>query len=589
MQAVVSEQTDPVGPFLDYLYGGLDGYVCSPTLDRSNPDLQAGFSQHWFEWPVQRAELVNHIKVNTTSLEVYMTPALWSARKLDKANFKYTNVVWTEFDGNIPNSLGQIPNPTLRIESSGPGHEHFYWKLSAPLSDVSQVEAINRSLTYQLGADASSWDATQILRPPNTKNHKRGSSTRILSRVDSTVTVPQFGSLPNIPEPEANFSFDTIPSVTDVILKYPFPDQIIKLFTTKEFPVGQRSTAIMQLGYALAEMGLTDAEMFSVLRNADDRWGKFKDRRDRDKRLVDLIAKARLKHPQIVEVSEEIIPIFGLQSLLNTEAEISWVIPNLLQEKGYMLFTGPSGVGKTQFSLQMAIHMALGKTFLGYEFPRSFRIVFWSLEMGLEDVKYFLSTMAQELTDEELGILEQNLLIIPYGEPLYLDSQSGQAAFCNVLEQLRPDGVFVDSLGSTSSTELSSESTAKALMDFNDRIRKQFNVFTWFIHHHRKATSDNKKPNKLSDVYGNQYLVNRASSVYCLWHGAGIIDVIPLKKRLAPVEADWQIMRSSTLNFTKKEKAFIGGTAHLTLAANGEFGEEKSKPKIDSKGLLDGM
>jgi hypothetical protein len=345
----------------------------------------------------------------------------------------------------------------------------------------------------------------------------------------------------------------------------------------------------MQLGYALAEMGLTDAEMFSVLRNADDRWGKFKDRRDRNKRLVDLIAKARLKHPQVVEVSEEIIPIFGLQSLLNTEAEISWVIPNMLQEKGYMLFTGPSGVGKTQFSLQMAIHMALGKSFLNFEFNRSFRLVFFSLEMGLEDIKYFLSIMAQELSDEELNTLEQNLLIIPLGEPLYLDSPNGQATFASILEQLRPDGVFVDSLGSTTTTELSSESTVKTLMDFNDRVRKQFDVFTWFIHHHRKATSDNKKPNKLSDVYGNQYLVNRATSVYCLWHGAGVLDVIPLKKRLGPVEADWQVMRSSTLNFTKKEKAFIQGTSHLSLAANGEFGEDKNKKKFDGNDLLGGI
>jgi hypothetical protein len=223
MQAVVSETTDPVGPFFDYLYGGLEGYVCSPTLDRNEPNQEIGFKHHWFEWPAQRELLLSHVALNTPTLEVFMTPAVWSAPKLHKDNFKATNVVWTEFDGNTPSTLGDIPNPTLRIESSGPGHEHFYWKLAEPNTDVSQVEAINRSLTYQLGADASAWDATQILRPPNTTNHKRNALTRIVSRVDSTVALPQFGSLPSIPEPKADFSFDTIPSVTDVILKVSIP------------------------------------------------------------------------------------------------------------------------------------------------------------------------------------------------------------------------------------------------------------------------------------------------------------------------------------------------------------------------------
>lgn len=584
MQIVESQQDSQIEQFLDYLYEGQDGFVCSPTLDRKDDNPQTNFKHHWFEWPSQKPQLINHITEATSMLEVYLTPALWSAPKLNKDHFKVTNVVWTEFDGNTPTSLSQIPNPTLQVESSGPGFEHWYWKLDQPLNDVTQVEAINRSLTYQLGADASAWDATQILRPPSTTNHKRNSSTRVVANNTEVISISLFGALPNVPEPETNFSLDTIPDVTEVLLKYALPEQAIKLFTTRDFAVGQRSTAIMQLGYFLAEVGMTDAEMFSVLRNADDRWGKFKDRRDRNKRLVDLITKARLKHPQVVEISEEVIPVFGFQSLLNTEEEISWVIPGMLQEKGYMLLTGPSGVGKTQFSLQMAMHMALGKSFLDFEFDRSFRLMFWSLEMGLADIKYFLSIMSQDFTDEERAQLEQNLLIAPLGEPFYLDNPNGQAAFQNVLEQLRPDGVFVDSLGSTSTTELSSESTVKTLMDFNDRVRKRFDCFTWYIHHHRKATSDNKKPNKMSDVYGNQYLVNRATSVYCLWQGAGVIDVIPLKKRLGPVEADWQIARTSTLNFYKKEKAFAGGTSHLSVVSD----ETVKSPNLTT-GLLDGI
>jgi len=586
---IPDEQSDTkITSHFEYIYADLEGWVCLPTLDRTDPNPDTNFKHHWFEWPQQKNEIVAHVEQQFSALEVYYTPAVWNQPKLNKVNFKASQVIWTEFDGNTPTSLHDIPNPTYRIESSGPGFEHFYWKVNEAVTDASQLEALNRAITYRLGADASAWDATQVLRIPNTINHKRNAPVRVISKIETAVQVVQFGSLPAIPEPETTFDPTQIPSVTDVILRYPFPDNVAKLFQQREFAVGQRSTALMQLGYSLAEMGLNDAEIFSVLRNADDRWGKFKDRRDRDKRLVDLIAKARIKHPEVIEISEDVIPVFGFQSLLNTEAEISWVVPNLLQEKGYMLLTGPSGVGKTQFSLQIARHMALGKSYLGFEFERKFRLLFWSLEMGLEDIKYFASLMGSNDSDEERATLEQNLLIAPLGEPLYLDSQSGQTAFCSVVEQLRPDGVFVDSLGSTSSSELSSESTAKTLMDFNDRFRKQFNCFTWFIHHHRKATADNKKPNKQSDVYGNQYIVNRATSVYALWPSAGAIDVIPLKKRLGPLEESWQVVRNSDLSFFKKEKAFAGGTSHLTVVGD-EMTGEKAKPKFSGTGLLDGI
>ena len=584
MQAVDSvAQPESIESFLNYLYEGLEGYVCAPTLNRNDPDPKSNFRHHWFQWPTQKPQLINHIAEASATHDVYMTPAVFAEERLAKASFKATNVVWTEFDGNVPTSIGDIPEPTLRVISSGPNFEHWYWKLQAPNSNVNDVENINRSITYQLGADASAWDATQILRPVGTKNHKHeGADVRVAYKSETIVEISLFNSLPSVPEPEVAFDLSTIPDVTEVILKYAWPDQAIALFKTRDFPVGQRSTAIMQLGYFLAEIGMTDAEMFSVLRNADDRWGKFKDRADRDRRLVDLISKARLKHPAIIEISDDVIPIFGFQSLLNTEAELEWVIPGMLQMLGYMLLTGPSGVGKTQMSLQFAIHMALGKSFLGYEFERAYRLIFFSLEMGLEDLKYFLTIMSEGLTDEEKARLEQNLLLIPLGEPLYLDNQNGQSIFSNIVEQIRPDGVFIDSMGSTSTTELSSESTAKTLMDFNDRIRKTHNIFTWFIHHHRKATSDNKKPNKLSDVYGNQYLVNRATSVYALWPGAGIIEVIPLKKRMAPVESNWQVTRTSNLNFFKKEKAFVGGTNHLMAVPEPE-------PVKETKPLLDGI
>jgi RecA-family ATPase len=195
--------------------------------------------------------------------------------------------------------------------------------------------------------------------------------------------------------------------------------------------------------------------------------------------------------------------------------------------------------------------LAAGEDFIGMSVVQPRKILFWSLEMGHMDLKYFMETMTQGMTQEQLLNLEQNLIIAPVGEAFYLDSFKGQQQFTEIVQSLSVDGVFIDSVGSCTSGSISDEGTVKTLMDFNDHLRKSLGIFTWYIHHNRKAQGDNKKPNKLSDVYGNQYLVNRATSVYCLWPVNKSIEVIPLKKRLAAVEDSWIISRTANLDFKK--------------------------------------
>jgi hypothetical protein len=78
-------------------------------------------------------------------------------------------------------------------------------------------------------------------------------------------------------------------------------------------------------------------------------------------------------------------------------------------------------------------------------------------------------------------------------------------------------------------------------------------VFSWFIHHNRKATETNKEPSGLADVYGSQYITARATTVLSLWpQQHGVLKVRELKKRLAPQEPDWFIKRTKQhLGFQK--------------------------------------
>lgn len=545
----INPARNELNEFFETIWGTSEGYVYLPTLDRSKPKEEA-FDQHFFPWPSAKSEIVSFVQEQSQTLDVYFAPAIFSEPIAQKKAFKESRVVWCEFDGSLPESFAQ--EPSVVVKSSGEYNKHVYWLLDSPVTDASDLEKANRGLTYQYGADASGWDSTQILRPPTTTNYKYEEKPVVTLESANTILHPLV-SFPVHDNPQIQeIPLGSIPDVMDLVFKYQWSDEASKLWRSSA-PVGERSTMLMRLGYFCAEMGMSNEELYSVIRNADDRWGKFKNRRDRERRLLDLIEKVRVKYPlrEALEEGEEHL-VVGWNTLLETEYNIEWLIPDILQERGYMMLTGPAGVGKTQFSLQVGKHLALGEDFLQLGITAPCKVLMISCEMGLGDLKYFMGQMSEGLSAVEKQALEENFLIEPRGEPFYIDNYKGQEELKQIIKFTAPNLLIWDSMGSASSGELSSESTAKSLMDFNDHLRQEFNLATWYIHHQRKGTENNKEPNSLNDVYGNQYLVNRATSVFCLWPNDGNnIKVIELKKRLAEKSDPWTIQRIEGLNFMR--------------------------------------
>jgi len=211
-----------------------------------------------------------------------------------------------------------------------------------------------------------------------------------------------------------------------------------------------------------------------------------------------------------------------------------------------MLLVGPPGVGKTQVALNFAYGLATGTDVLNYALDKPRRILFVSCEMGPVDLKVFTDQMTSQFDAEQQALLSENFYVFPHGEPLYLNTVNGQDQLRRMIDVLKIDGFIFDSLGSSTNKSLSDEESTKALFDFNDRFRKEMGVFSWYIHHNRKATENNKEPSGLADVYGSQYITARATSVLSLWPlPQNVLKVRELKKRLAPQEADWYIKREA--------------------------------------------
>lgn len=559
--------------FIDFLYKGIEGYVYLAASDRSEEN---DWKQQFFIYPEEVDKLKSTIKTASKSHEVYIGPALYKTDKNSlRSNIKISNVVWTEFDGNAP-EWTEANEPSYIIQSSSELNQHVYWRLNEPVSDVNALEDVNRRITFNMGADSSAWDATQVLRPPETWNYKRDTPVGTMFAQGAVYDIEVFNQLAPAPEAlDLDWELTVLPSVDDVILKYSFTPDMVRLLKADKSDIKDRSESLMNLAYGCAQMGLTNNELMCILVLADDRWEKFKGRKDRMKRLAHIITIARNKYPDYEE-GDDGLPFtlaYGFQEFLNTDIEVNWVIEPMLMEQGSMLMVGPSGVGKTQMALQIMIHAAIGEDYLHYKMlgnPK--KILFLSLEMGHGELKVFVEAMAGALTDPQKELLEQNFILVPHGEPWFLNTLEGQNQLIQLIEEFEPDGILVDSIGSAVTGNISSDDTIQPYTQFNDRIRKKYGVFWFAIHHMRKAGDG--QPDQ-DDVYGNQYLLNRSTSTYAMLRAKNdTIRIKNFKNRLAAREDDFYVTRDENLVFhdandSITEKIEKSDIQNLNETANG--------------------
>lgn len=535
---------DELGSFLDYMYGDETGYAYSPTKGET-------FEQYFFQWPTERAELLQHIRRHTSSRDVYYSPGLFERPSATKDSFRGSRVLWAEFDGSLPESLGEIPQPSLRLKSSTDGHEHWYWRLNQFETNQIALETITQRLTYHLGADLACWNANRVLRPPGTVHHDSGLTTSVIRWSHQEVSLPDFINLPELPEKALTLSehLGSIPMPIEVIAKHIFSKDELTFFLEPTIEQGSRSSALTKLAHICMEKdGLSNAEAMSLLLNADGRWKKFHGRNDQRDRLLGIINYCRSRHP-VDPVEEEVssrFRVYTYDEFINTEIKLEWVVPNLLHKKGVAAISGPPAVGKSQFSIRFAEALAKGEKFLQWEPVEPTKTLFVSMEMPHEELLFFIEKM--EMGDNEL--LRDNMLILPLGHSLKMNNKVAQAELNAVLERYQPTGVIFDSLGKGIGKDIASEEAMLEAFEYVDRIiRAEFNAFAWFVHHPRKGQVGNKKPNTLDDLYGSQYFGANITTATCLWPEHNNIEVTCLKLRLAKQFDPFIVKRTPNLNF----------------------------------------
>ena len=353
-----------------------------------------------------------------------------------------------------------------------------------------------------------------------------------------------------------------------------------------------RSRSLANLAHHGAELGWKDEEIYSVLRDADERWGKYTGRHNREQILLELINKARQKHGyepvkefdidkilKAVDATDEErigddLGVMSIDELNSLELDVEWLVGGIMHSRGFGLLTGRQGTGKTQLALQLAACLATGQeNFLHWALPTNGakKVLFLSLEMGSLILKIFTTPLRQNYPQPELG---KNMPILPLGQALPLDLKEGQEYFDAILERHQPDLVIIDSLETVASTELTDEGGVKPLMNYLAGLRDKHNLALLIIHHHRKRSNEfasQKRPNTLYDVYGSNYITAKIDFVLDVdkWRDSkgeqpdkNRLTLNTLKNRLAAeMDHPVDIRRDHTLHFTLHDEDAINKMA----------------------------
>jgi archaellum biogenesis ATPase FlaH len=537
--------------FLTDLFGDQEGIIYAPVKYPNS------FKQYFFDWPQERDKLERHLD-DYGHRDVYLSPALFSERRISPETFKGTNYLWSEFDGTTPTNAIE---PSIRVSSSASGHEHWYWKLDNFVTDVHQIEDLNRRIAYHYGADLSVWDYQNVLRPVDTWNHKRNKPVTLLSKNDTLYALDHFFQLPIPPAgSKVEVKLGSLPSRDSILAKYKWTYDALDMLFKDEVPVGSRSSALARLVHECLELGLSNEETYVLIEDRDSKWGKYVGRSDRQKRLEATIANVRGRKSFVAEVTQGAPEVYRFGDFMRTNIKLKWAIEGLLPVAGSMVIFGKPGIGKSTFSLRLAIDLALGKDhFLLWPIINKQRVLFISLEMQHYELKEFFEDM--QLPEEESVGLQEQFFIWPIGSAYPFDTPDQQLELLKYIRLHKIELIIIDSLSLSMYGSVKNDDDIKRLNSFlNEDVRRDLKCGYMFIHHPRKEGMDQEKKNLTQDdLFGSQYIAANAQTIVTITSKTGSprVHVQIVKTRMATGLQDFFIERTPNRGFQLVDKTTV--------------------------------
>lgn len=256
----------------------------------------------------------------------------------------------------------------------------------------------------------------------------------------------------------------------------------------------------------MGESGVSPTHIKTLIEFADKRWGKFAGREDWQERLDSLLTEANQRRP--VNKFDRFVPV-DIYTLEEQTPDVDWVIPGVLAKGTYMLVTGGTGIGKSQFTLQLGMGLAKGVQWNDLILEKS-RVLYGSHEMGPNEITYFTSKLRKGMElDRERDIFH----ILPIGYAVSVLTEEGRKFYLQYLDDY--DVFIFDTVSSSTHLAMLDEATAPGIVAFFDMLTAEGKTVIALGHDSKDAVRH--RGARAEDMFGHRLLMDRSSTIVRLY------------------------------------------------------------------------
>lgn len=189
----------------------------------------------------------------------------------------------------------------------------------------------------------------------------------------------------------------------------------------------------------------------------------------------------------------------SVERLLITEYESRphIISKGVLHEQDGLLIAGEGGVGKSMLRLELAIHLAMGWTWLDmFEIPRAKKVLMMQFENSERTEKIRLKMMMHGKGIERLPSGSLKWINRMRENRPDLTLKTGRDRLFEIIAEEKPEVVIYDCLSNLHSANENDNIKMRNVMDIFKDVDAKFNTASIIIHHFGKPSSESNTPNR---------------------------------------------------------------------------------------------
>lgn len=178
-----------------------------------------------------------------------------------------------------------------------------------------------------------------------------------------------------------------------------------------------------------------------------------------------------------------------------------WIVKPLLRPEGRLILAGPPKVGKSMFTLQLALHVAAGRDFLMFSVPLARRVLVIQLEISKASFQERLKLMVSAISSQDVSANTRFNKTFNWR----LNNIEDANALIAVAREFAPELIILDPLYKLHSKDENKASELAEITNLIDLIAVSLKAAVILVHHLRKE--QNQAPSSgISEMRGSSHL-----------------------------------------------------------------------------------